>query len=137
MQVYRGCNQTPSVNRDSKEPEIKKKPNSQVPVVLQRLGTLMKLLRRPMGRQQESDMVSKKSLPIPSISKMLTHANISEDIQPTDVLTPPNEKECHEEDQDAGEEHKVQMKILKLKLLQEEKILKQDKMKTEILKLQI
>jgi len=38
---------------------------------------------------------------------------------------------------DAGEEHKVQMKILKLKLLQEEKILKQDKMKTEILKLQI
>jgi len=44
-------------------------------------------------------MVSKKSLPIPSISKMLTHANISEDIQPTDVLTPPNEKECHEEDQ--------------------------------------
>jgi len=34
---------------------------------------------------------------------------------------------------DAG----VQMKILKLKLLQEEEKLKQEKMKTEILKLQI
>lgn len=38
---------------------------------------------------------------------------------------------------DAGEEHKVQIKILKLKLLQEEEKLKQEKMKTEILKLQI
>lgn len=38
---------------------------------------------------------------------------------------------------DAGEEHKMQMKILKLKLLQEEEKLKQEKMKTEILKFQI
>lgn len=107
----------------------------------------------------------KASLPIPFTSKISTYANMSEDIQPTAVLTPPNDVDGKKGvsrrrpvlnttlasdkfleakklsldamSRDAGEEHKVQMKILKLKLLQEEEKLKQEKMKTEILKLQI
>lgn len=107
----------------------------------------------------------KASLPIPSTSKLSTYDNTSGDIQPTAVLTPPNDVDGKKGvsrrrpvlnttlasetfleakklsldamSRDAGEEHKVQMKILKLKLLQEEEKLKQEKMKTEILKLQI
>ncbi|XP_060855381.1 uncharacterized protein LOC132933063 [Metopolophium dirhodum] len=110
----------------------------------------------------------KASLPIPSTSKMstnITNANMSKDIQPITVLTPPKNVDGKKGvsrrrptlnttlasetfleakklsldamSRDAGEEHKVQMKILKLKLLQEGEKLKQEKMKTEILKLQI
>ncbi|XP_008180281.1 uncharacterized protein LOC103308529 [Acyrthosiphon pisum] len=110
----------------------------------------------------------KASLPIPSTSKMstnITNANMSEDIQPITVLTPPKDVDGKKGvsrrrpvlnttlasetfleakklsldamSRDAVEEFKVQMKILKLKLLQEEEKLKQEKMKTEILKLQI
>lgn len=109
----------------------------------------------------------KASLPIPSTSKITPYANtrMSEDIQPTAVLTPPKDVEdkkgvsrrrpvlnttlasekfleakklsIEAMSRDAGEEHKMQMEILKLKLLQEQEKLKQEKMKTEILKLQI
>lgn len=107
----------------------------------------------------------KASLPIPSTSKMSACANMSEDIKSTAVLTPPKYVKGKKEvsrrrpvlnttlasdtfletkklsldamSRDAGEEHKVQMKIFKLKLLQEEEKLKQEKMKTEILKFQI
>lgn len=107
----------------------------------------------------------KASISIPSTSKMSTYDYLSEDFQPTAVLTPPKNIDgkkggsrrrpvlnttlasetffeakklsLNAMSKDAGEEHKVQMKILKLKLLQEEEKLKQEKMKTEILKLQI
>jgi len=86
---------------------------------------------------------------------------MSEDIQASAVLTPPNDVDGKKGvsrrrpvlnttlasetfleakklsldamNRDAGEEHQVQMKILKLKLLQEEEKLQQEKMKTEIL----